>query len=256
MEVIKIKGGDQRIYVGSDAHYWPGKASTGHKAFCELMKMYGPDVVVLNGDMFDFPTISKYPPLGWKKCPSVVKEIKVVQERLAEIKKAAQTWSHKVRLVWTLGNHDARFNTALASKASQFKELPGTKLSDYFPDWEPCWRVEIGEVVIKHELKGGSNPLKSNVLASGKSIITGHHHSQNVLAYTDYRGTRYAVDAGCMAAVDGPQFEYGEANPQNWRSGFVVLQLRGGKLLPPQLATVLDEKKGAFWFNGFVYKAY
>lgn len=254
MEVIRIKGGYNRVFVGSDAHYWPGKTSTGHRAFCHLMSIYTPHVVVLNGDMFDFPSISSYPPIGWEKFPGVKKEIEVVQKRLAEIRKAAITLNPKVRLIWTLGNHDARFNKALASKAPQFKNLPGTKLSDYFPDWEPCWRVEIGNTVIKHELKGGSNPLKSNVLAAGKSIVTGHHHSQNVLAYTDYSGTRYAVDAGCLASVSGPQFEYGEANPTNWRSGFVVLQFWKGKVLPPQLATVLDEKKGAFWFNGNTYK--
>lgn len=254
MEVIKIKGAGQRVYVGSDAHYWPGKPSTGHRAFCGMMSMYGPDVVVLNGDMFDFSRISKYPPLGWQKLPAVAKEIKNVQARVAEIKKAATSWSPKTRLIWAVGNHDARFDKTLAAKAPQFKELPGTKLSDYFPDWEFCMRVEIGDAVIKHELKGGANPLKSNLIAAGKTIVTGHHHCQNVLAYSDYGGTRYACDAGMLGAVDGPQFDYGEGSPKNWRSGYAILQFWNGKVLPPQLVTVLDEKKGAVWYNGSTFK--
>lgn len=253
MEVVKIKAGNSRVFVGSDAHYWPGKPSTAHRAFCQMIRDQMPNVVVLNGDMFDFPSISSHPPIGWEKFPTVKQEIKVVQARLGEIAEAARKSNPKVRLVWALGNHDARFNKALASKVPAFKNLPGTKLSDYFPDWEPCWRVDIGDVVIKHELKGGSNPLKSNAIAAGKSVVTGHHHSQNVLAYTDYNGTRYAVDAGCLCKTSGPQFEYGEANPTNWRSGFAVLQFLNGKVLPPMLATVLDEKRGHVHFNGYIY---
>ena len=138
MEVIKIKAKHQKVFIGSDAHYWPGKKSAGHKAFCSLMKFMMVDVVILNGDMLDFPSISKYPPIGWEKYPTVKKEIEVVQERLEEIASSARNCNPKVRLIWTLGNHDARFNKALAAKAPQFKSLPGTKLSDYFPQWEPC----------------------------------------------------------------------------------------------------------------------
>lgn len=255
MDVMKIKDENFRVYVASDAHYWPGKPSTAHRGLVGMMGQYPADVVVLNGDMFDFPGISKYPPNDWPAYPSVKKEIECVQARLKEIAAAAAGWNKNgCHLVWTVGNHDARFNKALAAKAGAFKGLPGTKLADYFPDWTMCNRVIIGDTVIKHELKGGSNPLKSNLQAAGQNIVTGHHHCQNVLAYTDYRGTRYAVDSGMLARVDGPQFDYGEGNPANWRSGFAVLQFWKGKLLPPQLCTVLDEKKGAMWFNGYNYK--
>lgn len=253
MKVIKMNAGDQLVVVASDAHYLPGKKSTAHKALCVFLNQEYVNTFVFNGDAFDFPTLSKYPPIGWEKHPSVKKEIEVVQERLREIAACASNYNQKVRLLWALGNHDARFNKALAAKIPQLKGVYGTKLSDFFPGWEPCWRVEVGSCVIKHELKSGSNPLKSNLIAAGKSIVTGHHHSQNVLAYTDYAGTRYSVDAGCLADVDGPQFDYGESNPANWRSGFVVLKFYKGKLLPPMLATVLDEKKGDVWYNGSTF---
>lgn len=255
MEVIKMKP-VHRVFVAGDAHYRPGqKLSAGHLALCTLLRLYQANVVVMNGDAFDFPTISKYGPLGWKNEPTVKKEIETVQARLEEIQESAAICSGEgqTRFIWTLGNHDARFDKLLATKAPQIKGLPGTKLDDYFPDWEFCQRVEIGDVVIKHELKGGANPLKSNMQAAGKSIVTGHHHCQNVLAYSDYAGTRYAVDHGCLASTEGPQWEYGEGDPKNWRSGFAVLQFYGSKLMPPQLATVLDEKKKSFWYNGLQY---
>ena len=69
---------------------------------------------------------------------------------------------------------------------------------------------------------------------------------------TDYNGTRWGVDSGCIATSRGPQFTYTEENPHNWRSGFAVLTWLKGVLLPPELVTVLDEKAGTIWFRGKV----
>jgi len=70
------------------------------------------------------------------------------------------------------------------------------------------------------------------------TVVTGHLHCQKITPYTDYRGTRYGVDAGCVAEIDHKAFrDYTEKNPLNWRSGFVVLKFKNGRLLYPQLVT-------------------
>ncbi len=75
-DVIKIKQKELRMVVGGDAHYLPGqRVSTGHLAFVEYVTHWGTNVVVLNGDMFDFSQISKYPPTSWKKKPALAEEI-------------------------------------------------------------------------------------------------------------------------------------------------------------------------------------
>ena len=77
---------------------------------------------------------------------------------------------------------------------------------------------------------------------SGKTIITGHLHSLKVTPFDDYNGTRWGVDTGTLADPKGPQFQdYLEANPVNWRSGFIVLTFQDGKLLWPEVARVVDE---------------
>lgn len=254
-EVIKITPpANSRVFVASDAHYWPGKPSTAHRALCYLLRSIKPNIVVMNGDALDAARISKHPPLGWEKRPSLEKELALVKARLSEIMNAANYMAQpKPRFVWAQGNHDARFDRWLATKAPDFQGVPGAKLADFFPEWEHCIRLEVGGkngAIIKHEFKGGSNPLKSNLLAAGRTIVTGHHHCQNVLALTDSNGTRWGVDAGMLAAVNGPQFAYNEGNPVNWRSGFAVLNWRNGKLMPPSLATVVDEGKGCIWYEG------
>jgi hypothetical protein len=83
-------------------------------------------------------------------------------------------------------------------------------------------------------------------------MVTGHLHSQKVTPYSDYNGTRYGVDTGCLSPTTGPQFNYLEDNPRDWRSGFAVLTWWKGQLLTPELVSVLDEAKGLVQFRGEV----
>lgn len=240
---------DGIVLVGGDGHYWPGKPSTAHRAFVAMCKELKPKVVVFNGDALDGATISRHPPIGWEKRPSLEQELEVVQERLGEIALAAK----KAKKYWPLGNHDARFNTRLASMVPEFRNIHGTRLVHHFPDWVPCWSAFIGGergAVIKHRFKGGIHATHNNALWGGRTIVTGHLHSQKVTPFTDYNGTRWGVDCGTLSATKGPQFEYVEDNPLNWRSGFAVLTWRKGQLLTPELVTVWDEKQGLINWRG------
>lgn len=60
--------------------------------------------------------------------------------------------------------------------------------------------------------------------------------------FNDYNGTRFGVDTGTLADPNGPQFRnYLEESPTNWRSGFVVLTYRDGRLLWPEVVNVFDK---------------
>lgn len=231
---------DGTVLVFSDAHFWPGVRTTAFRGMVQLIKQMKPVAVVNNGDAFDGASISRFPRIMFlDKGPSVIEELKACQEHLGEIEEAARG----ARLFWSLGNHDARFETRLAQNAPEFEGVKGFKLADHFPKWEPCWSVWINdEVVIKHRYKGGIHATHNNAVWSGKTIITGHLHSLKVTPFDDYNGTRWGVDTGTLADPRGPQFQdYLEANPVNWRSGFIVLTFQDGKLLWPEVARVVDE---------------
>ncbi len=239
------------VLVGGDGHYWPGLVSTAHRAFVKFAKELKPKCVIFNGDALDGASISRHPPIGWESLPTLEDELLTVQERLFEIEEA----SGKCVRIWTLGNHDARFNMRLAALTPEYKNIHGTRLVHHFPNWEPCWSAEIGGpqgAIVKHRFKGGIHATHNNTVSSGRSMVTGHLHSLKITPYTDYNGTRWGVDAGCIAACEGPQFNYTENNPKNWRSGFAVLTFKNGELLPPELVTVLDEKKGRIHWRGEV----
>lgn len=243
--VLRYNVADGVVLIGSDAHIWPGPPSTAMRAFVKFCKELRPSLAIMNGDVLDFPQVSRHPPIGHLKLPELSEEIEAAQEQLFEIEKATP---RSCKLVWTLGNHDSRFETRLATVAPEFARLHGHSLKDYFPAWAACWRADINsDVVVKHRHKGGTHATHNSTLWAGKTTITGHLHSQRVTPLTDYNGTRYGVDTGCMANTDHRAFvDYTEAGPLNWRSGFTVLTFKGGRLLPPELVTVWDEKSVTF----------
>lgn len=235
---IQIDVEDGIVLVGSDPHYWPGEGSTSHKAFLKFCKDMKPVAVIMNGDVLDGASISRHAPIGWESRPTLAQEIEACQTRLGEITLAAG----KARRFWPLGNHDARLESRIATVAPEFAKVHGVHLHDHFPDWEPCWSVFINDdVVVKHRSKSGIHAPWNNTMNAGRTMITGHLHSQKVYPLTDYNGTRWGVDGGTMAETFGKQFTgYMEDNFRNWREGFCVLTFIGGMLLQPELVRVID----------------
>jgi predicted phosphodiesterase len=236
---------DGYILVASDCHYWPDVISTAHKAFVKVIKMVKPKMVIMNGDVFDGASISRHPVSGWESTPTVKQELEACQERLGEIEKAAKG----ANLHWTWGNHDMRFNGRLASQVGDtWRGVEGMDLKDHFPRWKFSTSVMVNEkVMIKHRYHNGIHAVYNNTMKSGISVVTGHLHSLKVTPWTDYTGTRYGVDTGTLAAIEGNQFDYSEDNPKNWRSGFAILNFIDYQMMPPELVQVIDDK---FYFRG------
>lgn len=225
--------------IGSDAHYWPNIVSTAHRGFVKAAEELQPKIIIANGDMVDGATISRHARIGWESRPTLDSELEAVEARLGEIERAAPN----ARRVWTLGNHDARFETRLANEASEYARIKGMHLKDHFPNWAPCWGVWLNDdVVVKHRYKNGIHATHNGPLWAGKTMVTGHLHSLKAAPLTDYNGTRWGIDCGTMADPFGPQFSgYMEDNPRNWRSGFVALRFVDGEMLQPQLALVVRD---------------
>lgn len=240
---------DGVILVGSDAHYWPGIVTVAHQAFCALAKKLKPQVVVLNGDVLDGARISRHPRIMWEKRPELKDEIAAVQDRCAEIERAAGS----AQLLRCIGNHDARLEQYLAANAPDLEEMTGSTLLDYLPRWRAGWAIHVnggteGWTVIRHRpVGGGIHAAYNSTLRSGVNYVHGHLHKLQITPWGDYRGRRFGVDTGTLAEPQGPQFSYTEAGPLNWASGFVVLTFQSGRMLEPELCVV---DRGVAWFRG------
>jgi hypothetical protein len=240
---------DGVVLIASDCHYWPGIVTKAHQAFCKLAKQLSPKMVILNGDILDGARISRHARIMWEKQPQMKDEIAAVQDRCAEIERAAG----KAKLIRTIGNHDARFENYLSSRVGELEEMTGMTLLDYLPRWRAGWCVHLnnhtdGWTTIRHRpVAGGVHSAYNSTLKAGVSYVHGHLHKLQVTPWADYRGRRYGVDTGTMAEPYGPQFNYTEAGPVNWASGFAVLTFHKGKLLQPELCVV---EHGDAWFRG------
>ena len=127
--------------IGSDAHYWPGRKSTSHRAFVKAAKELKPSFIIMNGDDFDGSNLSRHPRIGWEKRPTQKEELEVLRERLEEIVKAAP----RAKKIRTRGNHDIRYDSYLAALAPAVEGIPGMCLTDFLPDWIHGWSVMINE---------------------------------------------------------------------------------------------------------------
>ena len=241
------------VIVFSDAHFWPGIHTTAFKGLIWAIKEFQPKAIIANGDVFDGASISRFPRIGWDSTPSVIQELKACEIALGEIEDTAKKARSNSQLIWTLGNHDARFENRLAANAPQYEFVKGFTLKDHFPTWHPCWSCwPTEQVAVKHRWKGGIHATHNNAVNAGVSIVTGHLHSLKVTPFSDYNGNRFGVDTGTLAEPNGPQFEnYLEDSPTNWRSGFAVLTFHNGRLLWPELVHKWSENQ--IEFRGKIY---
>ena len=239
---IQIDNG--HVVIFSDAHFWPGGRTVANEALLTLIKRLKPVRVVANGDIFDGARVSRHDPHGWGQPPSVKEELDACLERLHEIALAAPRGTH---LDWNIGNHDMRFDKALAINAPQYDGVL-ERLADKFPEWALAWSMRVNNtLMIKHRQANGVHAVYNNTLKGGLSMVTGHLHRLAVTPWADYNGRRWGVDTGTLSDPLGPQFEYLENNATPWTSGFAVLTFKDGRLLPPELCEVLD---GVAYFRG------
>jgi 3',5'-cyclic AMP phosphodiesterase CpdA len=198
---------DGVLLTGSDQHWLPGQPpSTATRAFVRLARLLSAQgdlrALILNGDLFDFPKVSRHPRLGWEPQPTVAAEIGEVRERMAEIADAA---GPGIPLVVSLGNHDARLDNFLSQNAAAMEGVSGFALRDHIdPRWIMAWQVEINGpgpegVLIRHRFKGGVSAGRGNVLAAGRSVVSGHTHQLNVTRVSNSLGHFWGVDLGTMA---------------------------------------------------------
>jgi hypothetical protein len=241
---------DGSVLVGSDLHAWAGVWTTAMSSFLWACKTLKPAVVVLNGDILDGATLSRFPRIGWEQRPSLVEEVNAAQAFLTAVHKASPRAEH----ILTRGNHDMRVEAALANRLPEFEGMPGTRLEELFPDWTVCWELRLPRTTIKHRWHNGANAPRQNALKSGRHYVTGHLHALGACPVTVGNETLFGVDTGTLAAVDGPQFGYCERNPRDWRSGWALLTYAAGELLWPELAAVVSEPNGTWAWRGRIHQ--
>jgi hypothetical protein len=248
---LKMDIENGRIVVFSDAHFQPNCISTANRALLKMLPELKPTAIVCNGDAFDGAGISRWPKMFGSTPPTPAEELRAVDERMEEIARAAPRGA---RRIWTLGNHDIRLHSYIQSAAPALADMDSMDLRRLFPKWDFAWSLWINDnTVIKHRFRGGMYAPANNVKNSlGLNFVTGHLHSLKAMPLSSYshKPTVYGVDTGMLAEPEWQAFDYKEDSPADWRSGYVVMTWHKGRLLWPEVVSVLSE--GLVEFRGEV----
>lgn len=207
-----------------------------------------PNRIILNGDMVDFPTVSKYDVdperlSDWsvdKEAKSMFPFFQTVDEMSAE------------PVVYLMGNHEARWDNYFsyqAPRASKHHHKSIREVLSLPQRWETLRYKAIyrlGRLQVTH----GAKPLASYAGGTaaghqrkfGGNILVGHSHRLGFSPFTNGQGTFGAWENGHLSLPP----HYAEAT-QNWQQGFSVVTTHANGEFVVELVPVV---KGRAFFRG------
>lgn len=116
---LRERKGVKQVLVGSDFHS-QFVDPLALEVFLAVAKDVQPDAVVLNGDVLDFPQVSRFTHMPGAGNLSLQDEIDFTRDRiLRRVREAAPD----AAIIWTIGNHEHRLVRYLADTAPALAEL-------------------------------------------------------------------------------------------------------------------------------------
>lgn len=261
----------RQIVVASD---WHGEYTDPFTAdvFFDVVRRTQPDVIALNGDIVDFPAVSR-----WAKDPRKIlnlqQEIDFVRKRILE---RTRRTAPEAQIDWIIGNHEYRLVRFLADAAPALCSLRCLRFSELFdleklqinlvfgnnflaPDeasaqagiaknWAEYWDT----YVVTHGIATGKHPSSKEISSYGMSGTSGHVHRPQMFSmptlinqYADW------LSAGMMAQhACGEDYVVG---PTKWTNGFVFATVFPEERIAIQVPVIV--KKGRAVFAGKIYKS-
>lgn len=232
----------------SDVHY-PYQDQKAEEIALSFLSDYRPDVIVWNGDIFDFYAVSQYEKNINKKM-NIQDEIDYGVERL-------QLWMNTIKpkkAYFRQGNHESRLARLANKTAPALTALRSLSLEanvdfdalniEYVPDHQDLFIGDLlfihGTVVRKH---GGSS-ARGHFEQYGCSVIMGHTHRLAVAYKRSKHATHTLIENGTLCDFD---VEY--AQFPDWQQGFTTVEFDGDDFSVQQ-HPIIDYKLIA---NGKVY---
>lgn len=171
----------------------------------KFIQDYKPDTLIMNGDMLDLASCSKFVRSRYAGPQTVKDEIEWATNSVIEpLCKAAP----KAEKIWIEGNHEYRLTRYIIAMAPSLEGL--VEASPVFQ----CERLGIKYIkskagngiykltpmlTIMHGDRYGVNPAKSQYTAWGSSLVMGHAHKESTYRWKHGCGTDHvAMASGCL----------------------------------------------------------
>lgn len=230
------------IQVGSDFHS-KFLDPFARRVWLDVAKKYKPDGIRFNGDLPDFPKISRHRQLPGHFALNLQEEIDTCTDLMAATRKAAPRSDMK----WILGNHDMRLVYAIAEGAPVFADLRSLSFAELFQldelkvglvarpsflnptrkqrdiDIAQNWETIADTFTIVHGWLLGKNAPEQHMRRFMRFGTNGHlHQPAMVSGGSDNTGSHQWWQTPCMAYPPAVGAEYmpGPIEAGGWASGF------------------------------------
>lgn len=257
---------DVQVVVGSDFHSW-FVDPFALEVFLDTIKMVQPQIVLLNGDVFDFPQISRH-----RQMPGHF-HLNLHQERefgKREILRRVREAAPDATIYFLIGNHEYRLVTYLADAAPRLAGLPELEFETFLGihefemslvcqssflaptaaarklDKRDNWIVLFDCFVATHGTSTSKFPADTEMNGVFRmSGTSGHTHRPQII-------TSNSLGTGPISWMSTPMlagFAVGRdyvSTPSSWNMGFGVVSINPQKKLVSQQLVVVHEDWATF----------
>lgn len=253
------------VVIGSDFHS-AFVDPFAMRVFLDTIRLVDPEIVVLNGDVFDFPNISRH-----RHLPGHF-HLNLNQEReqaLNKIMRPVREAAPNATIYFVIGNHEYRLVNYLADAAPALADLPELRFDKFLSihdlemslvcrssflaptagtrkqDMRENWIVLLDSYVATHGMAFGKFPADAELARYAKSGTSGHtHRPQIISANTLGTGPLTWMSTPMMASFSvGKDYVTG---PSAWQMGFGVVSINPLKKLASPTLVIVHEDWAAF----------
>lgn len=217
------------------------------------------DEIIFNGDVFDFPYLSKYHKRLYDDTLSEAEEIEEFKIIASKIKDRT-----KAKLIFREGNHEERLTnpyilskeqlTRVANvykyyKTDTLKGILSSVIDEYDPYPE---RFYYNIFYVIHGLSIAKNAATKNLYTYMASGTSGHSHRLNSTYIANKKHNYVWIESGCLRTIENVEY-LPTASVADWMQGFVIVTFYLGERKPMFFANTYSIVKGKCYYNNVIY---
>jgi predicted phosphodiesterase len=225
---LKLPSELKKIGIMSDIHFPYHSLEALRTAISYLLEQKI-DCLYLNGDIFDFYSISRH-----EKDPDMrdfPREVEMNKEFVQKLRNLFPT----IPIYYKLGNHENRYAKSLQINAEEFAQIHELQFDIFFGfdrldfrvvnDWQG---MEMGDLLVLHghELYGGGgvNPSQNLFNKTICNTLIGHvHRTSNTTKKTGFKQFIHTYSTGCLTSLSPKYMPFSQHN-----HGFAIVEIEDG----------------------------
>jgi predicted phosphodiesterase len=187
------------------------------------------DCLYLNGDTFDFYSISRHE--KEKDLRDFPREIEMARNFLQKLRDIFPL----IPIYFKAGNHENRFQRYLFSQAEEFAGLHELQFDKFFRmdhlkiEWVEDWQgMEMGDLLVCHGhelMAGGMNPSQTTFNKTFCNTLIGHvHRTTNTIKKNGFKKFIHSYSTGCLTHLSPKYYPFAQHN-----HGFALVEIEDGK---------------------------